>query len=317
MIESNCKVFILLATYNGVDFIREQLESIVNQSYKNWELIIRDDGSKDGTQKIIEEFCINDYRIIQIKDDLVNLGACQNFATLLNSILNKQFDFLMFADQDDFWFENKIEVSLKHMISSKGSINLPKLIYTDFEFADNKLEPLYLATSGIINKWKNPNLNRILAQNNIYGCTMMLNKVLVEKACPIPLCAENHDYWISLVAGSLGEIRHVSHKTMLYRQHGNNISGNYKDNSVKNRLLRYLKHNKKNLKLLIGRLNMARVLIERFELDLSIQKRMLIRSYGELMNRNRISRIYFCLINGVKKDRFIQNLAFYFNLFIS
>ena len=203
------------------------------------------------------------------------------------------------------------------MISSKGAINLPKLIYTDFEFADSKLEPLYLATSGTINKWKNPSLNRILAQNNIYGCTMMLNKVLVEKACPIPICAENHDYWISLVAGSLGEIHHVSQKTMLYRQHGNNISGNYKDNSLKNRFLRYFKHNKKNLKLLKGRLNMASVLIERFELDLSIQKRMLIRSYGELMNRNRIRRIYFCLINGVKKDRFIQNLAFYFNLFIS
>lgn len=308
------KIIILLATYNGGKFIMEQLDSIVKQSYSNWEVLISDDGSTDDTLNIIREFCSKDYRIKIVNEGLTKLGACQNFGNLLKTALDKEWDFVMFADQDDFWYENKIQLTLDSMLDGGNFIKIPKLVYTDFEYADEELTPLPKETDHNISGWKEPNLQRLLAQNNIYGCTMMINRLLAERAIPIPSSAENHDYWISMVAASLGEIIHIKKRTILYRQHANNVSGHYSNNSLKKRFQRYYKRNAQLEKMMRMRFEMAGELHNRFYKDISEPNQKLLLGYSNFENQNGIERVSFCFKKGIEKDSFLQSLAFYYLL---
>lgn len=308
------KIIILLATYNGGKFIMEQLDSIVKQSYSNWEVLISDDGSTDDTLNIIREFCSKDYRIKIVNESLTKQGACQNFGNLLKTALDKEWDFVMFADQDDFWYENKIQLTLDSMLDGGNFIKIPKLVYTDFEYADEELTPLPKETDHNISGWKEPNLQRLLAQNNIYGCTMMINRLLAERAIPIPSSAENHDYWISMVAASLGEIIHIKKRTILYRQHANNVSGHYSNNSLKKRFQRYYKRNAQLEKMMRMRFEMAGELHNRFYKDISEPNQKLLLGYSNFENQNGIERVSFCFKKGIEKDSFLQSLAFYYLL---
>lgn len=308
------RILILLASYNGEKFIKEQLNSILNQTYLNWSLLISDDGSTDNTLSIIKEFCSKDDRIKLVNESFTKLGASQNFGNLLKTALDEEWDFLMFADQDDFWYDDKIQITLNAMLEQGSSNNVPKLIYTDFEYADEQLNPLSKETDHNIFLWRKPNLQRLLAQNNIYGCTMMINRLLAEKACPVPLSAENHDYWVSIVAALLGEIIHIKKRTILYRQHSNNISGHYSNNSFKIRFQRYYKRNEKLEKMMRMRFEMAGELHNRFYKDISESNKKLLLGYSNLENKNGIERVSFCFKKGIEKDSILQSLAFYYLL---
>ena len=111
-------IYILLATYNGEEYIKEQIESLLHQTYQHWTLIIHDDNSSDNTVNIIKEY-VKKYpeKIIFIDDDISTGGAKENFAYLLNKI-DKNFDYLMFCDQDDVWLNNRIKLFYKKIIES-------------------------------------------------------------------------------------------------------------------------------------------------------------------------------------------------------
>jgi len=308
------KIAILLATYNGERFIEQQLESIVRQSYLNWELFISDDGSTDDTLSILKKYAEDDKRIHIVNEDITRQGACQNFGNLLKFALLEEWDFIMFADQDDFWKADKIQLTLDAMIEEKNFDKIPKLIYSDFDYADDQLRPLLSETDNNISKWKELNLPRLLAQNNIYGCTMMINRSLAEDVSPIPSCAENHDYWISMVAALRGNIVHIKKRTMLYRQHSNNFSGHYTNNSLKKRFQRYYKKNDRMEKIMKGRFKMAEELNNRFYAEISESNQKLLSGYSNFEKKKAIERISFCFKNGIKKDTRLQNLAFYYLL---
>lgn len=312
--DSNYKIQILLAAFNGQKYISTQLDSILNQSHSNWELFVSDDGSSDDTVSIIQEFCNKDSRIRIINEELTKQGACQNFGSLLETSLNDEWDFLMFADQDDYWHENKIELSLDAMLNAVDSDKLATLVYTDFEYAGDDLSPLKTETDYGTYNWKEASLPRLLAQNNIYGCTMMANRLLAEKTKPIPFCAENHDYWIALVAASIGQIVHVKKRVMLYRQHSNNVSGHYTNNSFKKRFFRYFRKNQKLETIMCGRFRMAEEVYSRFSKEISNTDVKMLLGYSDFKKKSRIGRIYFCFKNKIQKDSLSQTLAFYFSL---
>jgi len=308
------EIAILLATYNGAEYIKVQLESIVNQTYTNWKLYISDDGSTDNTMSIVTDFCINDSRIQIINQEFVNKGACRNFGNLLLKALETDCDFIMFADQDDFWKEDKIQTTLNSMLGGLDFEKIPKVVYTDFEYADDRLTSLKIETDKNTSVWKEPNFQRLLAENNIYGCTMMINRALAVKASPIPDCAENHDYWIVLVASLFGNIVHVKRRTILYRQHSNNVSGHYSNNSFKLRFQRYYKKNEWLEGILKGRFKMADSLLKRFEGEVSTNIKNLLIGYANFENIKGPERVFFCLKNGIKKNNLGHSLAFYFSL---
>ena len=226
-------VDILMATYNGEKYIKEQIESILNQTYKDWILYIRDDGSKDNTKSIINDYCKRyPKKIIHVKDNKVGLGAKLNFAELMKY---SKSEYCMFADQDDVWLNTKIEDTMNKMIDAEHihGKKIPILVHTDLKVVDGNLN--------IINEsfWKYQNLNKdnkslntLLVQNNITGCTMMMNKSLVKLGVKVPKDCIMHDWWVGLIASGLGKIYTVDKPTMLYRQHGNNEVGAHKYNSI-------------------------------------------------------------------------------------
>ncbi len=220
-------VDILLATYNGEAYLHEQLDSIIDQSYHDWRLLIRDDCSTDDTLSIIDGFRAKFPGKIELLNNAgKNLGVVRNFATLLNQ---SAADYTMFCDQDDVWLPDKISTTIAEMRKMEKYFGneMPVMIYTDLKIADENLA--HIADS----VWKyqklNPHngsrLNRLLLQNIPTGCTMMINRRLREIAAPIPDEAAMHDWWISLVTAAFGKSFFISEPTAIYRQHKSNVVG--------------------------------------------------------------------------------------------
>jgi len=244
MIMKDQSIGILMATYNGENFIRDQIDSILNQTYNNWILVIHDDGSTDNTINIVKEY-EKKYpnKILFIEDNIKCGGAKENFSHLIDlAKKNFNFDYIMFADQDDVWLPNKIEITLSKMLELEENFgnNVPIIVHTDLIVVDKDLN--IIANSFWDYQKINPqnnNLNCLLLENTVTGCTMMINKCLLELLkTPFPREAIIHDWWIALVCVlHQGVIFPLREKTVLYRQHDKNDTG-AKGADLKNLLIR-------------------------------------------------------------------------------
>ena len=216
------KIDILLATYNGQEFLREQIDSILNQSYQDFNLIISDDSSEDETYKILKEYEKKDSRIRLFRQEK-NLGLIQNFEFLLKQVTS---DYFMFSDQDDIWKENKIEKSINKLKQEKAA-----LVYTDLEIVDKNLEiiyPSYWKYKNIYKKIKKYNNFEALYLNNfVTGCTILAKSNYIKDIMPLPKTSKFmlHDYWTALVIASKDKIAYLDEPTIKYRQHKNNRVG--------------------------------------------------------------------------------------------
>ena len=126
-----------MATYNGEKYLYEQIESILNQSYENWILLIRDDKSEDSTVSIIEEYEKKDSRIRLLRDRKGNLGFVKNFEELLK---NSQEEFVMFSDQDDYWEKDKIKNYIQILQKDEKLSQIPLLIHSNSFICDKELK---------------------------------------------------------------------------------------------------------------------------------------------------------------------------------
>lgn len=220
-------VDILLASFNGENFIAEQIETILHQSYPNIRLIIGDDESFDGTEAIIRKYA-EKYpdKILPVFFE-ENVGVSQNFSRLADYA---DAPYVMFADQDDLWFPKKVEICLQKMQEAETQYGdeTPILVHTDAIVIDNQKN--VLAKSFRKYSKMQPGRTRlahVLMQNVALGCTIMMNRSLVNLSFPIPSEADMHDYWIGLVTAAFGKFVYVDKPTLYYRQHGNNIIGAY------------------------------------------------------------------------------------------
>ena len=218
------KVDILLATYNGEKYLREQIDSILNQTHAEFRLLISDDGSKDGTREILNEYKEKDSRI-EVFFQENNLGVVKNFEFLLGKVEAKYY---MFSDQDDIWKETKIEKSLNRIEEGFD------LVYSDLEVVDENLNVTYSSywkLKGIYNKIKKYNNFEALYLNNfVTGCTLISRKELINTFMPLPNTSKFvlHDYWISLIISQNGKIAYIEEPLIKYRQHKNNKVGSKK-----------------------------------------------------------------------------------------
>lgn len=214
---------VLLATYNGEKYIKEQIDSILNQSYKNIRLIISDDCSKDKTQEILKEYEKKDNRIeLHIQEK--NLGVVKNIEFLLKQVKNKYY---MLSDQDDVWLPEKIEKSLETLL--KNNVDL---VFGDLEVVNQDLKTMYpsfgdfMLLNKKIHKYINSNrLNYIY--NCVTGCTILAKKETIQKILPLPKKSKYliHDHWIGLMTSIYGKVAYMPEKYIKYRQHGNNQVG--------------------------------------------------------------------------------------------
>jgi len=215
------QVVILLCIYQGKNFLADQLESIAQQSYKNWRLYVSDDGDCEVSNNLINQFKskFEAGRVVIIPGP--KKGFAANFLSLIcnNSI---DADYFAFSDQDDIWHKNKLEKSIRFL--SEADKELPSLycsrtVVVDKNDSELGLSPLFLKPASFANA---------LVQNIGGGNTMVFNRKLRElalKAGPnIPVIT--HDWWMYLiVTGCGGFIKYDPEPSLRYRQHGKNLVG--------------------------------------------------------------------------------------------
>lgn len=216
------KVAILLSTFNGEKYLAEQIESLQKQTYRDWTLFIRDDGSIDQTHRIINDFCNADSRIHWINNS--KQKNCGVKASFLKLLAYAKADFYMFCDQDDVWLPSKIEKTLATMAGSEFE---PQLSFTDLKLVDSQLNPIGTGTvlqNVDVHHWITP--ESLFFDNVITGCTVMINEALKQIVLPVdPSKIVMHDWYFSMVASQIGKIHFLNQPVILYRQHQNNQVG--------------------------------------------------------------------------------------------
>ena len=216
------KVQILMSTYNGEKYLREQIESILNQQDVELNILIRDDGSTDKTVEIIKSFT-KDVRINFYEGK--NMGPAKSFMDLVSNS-GSEFNYYAFADQDDIWMPNKIISAIEKLKDSK---DVPSLYISAQEIVDEKLN-----TRGIKKVEGNFSFEGEMIRNFATGCTMVFNKKLREIINEyMPNYIIMHDSWITRVCYAIGGNVIIDENSYIkYRQHKSNAWG-YKDDGIK------------------------------------------------------------------------------------
>ncbi|MEN6451295.1 MAG: glycosyltransferase [Thermoguttaceae bacterium] len=221
------KVFVVLSTYNGVPYVQPLLESIRRQSYGDWSLLVRDDGSSDETVLWLEEAAAEDSRI-RLVEGGDRLGPAGSFGLLTQLAYDQGADCLFYADQDDLWHGDKIERMLSCMRRAEAAKpNSPQLVYSDLTVVNGHLQmvhPSFLRHSRLRHGEGRP-LRIVLGRSFVLGCAAAANRELLELALPMPETIASHDWWLALCAAAAGQISFLAESTLLYRRHGGNTSG--------------------------------------------------------------------------------------------
>ena len=229
----NPKVDILLATYNGEKYIKEQVESILNQTYENIQIIISDDCSTDNTRQVLKEYENNEK--IKVFYQEKNLGYVKNFEFLLKQVKSNLY---MLSDQDDVWKKEKVEKFVEKIESEKLD-----LVFGDLEVVDENLNTLYKSYNRymhLIHKIKKYQKDYRLQYlyNCMTGCTIISRKNWIDKVLPLPTNSKYmiHDYWLGLVIALNGKVGYIEEPYILYRQHGKNQVGSKKASKTASKL---------------------------------------------------------------------------------
>ena len=215
-------VHILLSVYNGECFLKEQLDSIFNQTYTNWQILIKDDGSVDRSREIIDQYTTK-YPAKVIWLDLPRTGSATD--SFLQLVQHADAPYMMFCDQDDYWFSNKIEISIAGL--SHNSKNNVHLLYTDMEVVDahlSKTHSSFLQQHKLNPTWR-LNQNIVLAQSLAAGCTQLFTRELASLLRPVNSTLFQHDHWLMIHASLYGTIEYLPETTVKYRQHNFNSIG--------------------------------------------------------------------------------------------
>ncbi|MFX0092783.1 MAG: glycosyltransferase family 2 protein [Candidatus Hodarchaeota archaeon] len=207
-------VSVAIATYNGEKFLKEQLDSIYKQTYKNIEVVVSDDCSIDGTVKILDEYKQKFGLKYSVNEQ--NLGVVKNFE---RAISRCQGEYIALADQDDIWLPEKIQILVDNIRHYSLVCSCAYLI------DQNK---------GIIRtlKWneygvptKKENQFQVLAYRNfVAGCTSLFKRNLLSLAFPIPKGMSFHDWWFALVASKMNGVKHLNSPLLYHRQHWSNLT---------------------------------------------------------------------------------------------
>jgi glycosyltransferase involved in cell wall biosynthesis len=216
-------VHILLATYNGERFLKEQLESIKNQSHGNWTLTVSDDGSTDDTHGILNRFSEEVPQKVTILAGMgPGKGPTPNFFRLIHGIqINSVNDLFGFCDQDDIWLDNKLSRAVQwHKSASNAAV---RLYCSRTQFVDEQLSPCGFSPS----LCRPPSFGNALVQNIASGNTMVMSTSVIASLKKInPDHSVWHDWTAYLATTALGgAIEFDPESSLLYRQHANNVIG--------------------------------------------------------------------------------------------
>ena len=219
-------VLIMLSTYNGQRYIREQLDSLYQQKDIDFHILVRDDGSKDNTVEILKDYQ-KKYGKMTIHVD-ENMGAAMSFHTLMSYAYKdfSNFDFYAFSDQDDVWLEDKLYTATEQLSTNNGDLYYCNAIVTDADL--NKIS--YLGCT------------QVMTKQYFSFCTELFQDY-VQKTPPL---IELHDVWTMWISQMIGAKVIVDDDAhMLYRQHGNNVTTHNRE-GVLQKMRRVSKRNRKH-----------------------------------------------------------------------
>ena len=209
------KVQILMSTYNGEEYIREQLDSILSQSYPDVDILIRDDGSDDDTVRILKEYEERHQNVRAYQGE--NLGVNKSFFELLRES-NTEAAYIGFCDQDDYWLPEKIEKAVKQLERIQG----PALYFGAKTLVNQNLEPL----GSQQNSHVKPGFGNAVVESICSGCTTLMNRELADIIRGrLPENVIHHDWWCYMAATYLGSVYYDENSYIYYRQHKHNEVG--------------------------------------------------------------------------------------------
>lgn len=218
-------VEVVMPIFNGKNYLAQQIESIYQQTLRPARLLIRDDGSTDGTLELIASLEHRYGNWIHRVDGNAHLGCCASVNVLLSATRAR---YVALADQDDIWHPEKLEQSLEllRQMESLYGETTPLLVHGDLRLVDAEGQPMghtFFAYQRLDPRRTSP--ADLAFTNVVTGCTCLFNRSLLTKALPIPAEAAMHDWWIALVASVFGRIGLLNRVCIDYRQHSHNLLG--------------------------------------------------------------------------------------------
>ena len=304
-------VTVLLAVYNGEKYLAEQLDSILGGSFKNFNILIRDDGSVDNSLKIAEDYAKRYSQITVLKGEPTG-SACRNFFELIKTADD---DYIMFCDQDDYWLPDKIQKTFEKMlVTENGEKDIPVLVHTDLSVADaelNIIAPSFFKFQAI--SPERSALNNLLVQNNVTGCTVMVNRSLLNLAKNAPNSCAMHDWWLALLAAAFGKTAYLGEPTMLYRQHGDNQVGAKKATGM-DFIVRKIKTRKQTAANYRAAFAQANELLQLYGDKLSPEQLETVAAYASLAHVSKLEKIKTIRKYDFRKNTLVRTVGQYFSI---
>lgn len=309
---------IILAAYNSEQYIGEQIDSILRSKNQNFHIFAFDDGSTDHTIEILNRYTEKVPKRVSVDRNPQNLGYVKNFLCGLREIAIKtkqtETQYFMFCDHDDVWHEDKISVTLARMkqMEERYGKEVPAMVFTDASVVNRELESI--SPSFMRNSHLNPrktDLAHLLMENKCIGCTIMMNRALVELLQDIPEQARFHDWWMALLAASFGHISFLAKSTLDYRQHGDNEVGS---ESFVAYIKERISKGKEQKQRLLQTQKQAEEFFRIYRKVLPIKKRILIRQFASLSQYSPWKRRDVMLKNRFFKSGFLRNIGVFLQL---
>lgn len=296
------KVNILMSTYNGQRFLAEQIRSIQEQSYTDWTLFIRDDGSSDNTKEMLKDFECQDSRIHLIDSDKSdNLGVIKSFHKLVN---HDRADYYFFSDQDDVWLPNKLELSLKEA-QNYPAVH-PLMVYMDLKVVNQDLEIMTESMVKSQSHHANTELVQELTENTVTGGVAMINHHLAEM-WQVTEDILMHDWYLALLASAFGNLVFIDQPGELYRQHSDNVLG---ARTLSKRFKKWIRPHilfTVYWDLIKNSQKQARHLLQ---MPLSQSNRELIEAFVTIMDKPMLERFRILRKYGLRKNKAFHTLVF-------
>lgn len=304
-------VDILLATYNGEKYIRQLLDSIIEQTYTNWVLLIRDDGSTDNTVNIINEYVSQYEKKIKLFINTEPTGSAK--ANFLKLVHDSDSQYVMFCDQDDLWDREKITISLNEIcrLGKFYGEDIPLMVYTDLQVINQDGKILADSFNDYMNLAKKINISNEIIQNCVTGCTMMINYSLLEYLKKV-LDTDKilmHDHLAAIVALAYGKVSYINKQTIAYRQHEDNSVGAKNSRSASYLYNRFKRGKSSFNKDIEASSKQVEYILDLFGID-KINKKdaFILDNYSRLYTFSKIKKIKFYFRYRVFKNGIIRRI---------
>lgn len=313
---SALQVDILLATYNGEHYLHRQLDSLFSQTYPNWHLYIRDDGSADGTVAIIGEYA-GKYpgQITFLGSENNGRGAMGNFSLLMEK---SKAPYIAFCDQDDEWLPEKIALSVSALKElENGRPEIPCFVFSDLEMIDEVgkvIAPSLWQHDGL--DPRKIALSQLLVQNVPYGCAALVNRSLLTLATPVDDRALLHDHWMALLAAAAGRMAHIPQPAIRHRIHTANASRAENPIEKQREMSMAALATGKNFHAYFAMLQQQAAAVDErlIERSISYAQRDVLVDFAHLRDKNKLLRMWLMLRHGYFKQSRLQTLKWIFRI---